>query len=215
MDTKHCSKCGLNKPLTDFSIRAKAKDGHRGTCRDCDNKRKARWARENPQNAEAARRRYINKDPQAFKAAAAKKAAAYRARNPDLAKKRQNAFYWSKVEHHRESALRYRQKNIEAARARDRLRAKLDPAWNRSKAARCRKQRPMSLTKDDMRELQFIYRCCVAWSDITGVKHHVDHIVPLKGRNVSGLHVPWNLRIVPAKDNLKKGNRLDLCITMP
>lgn len=38
----------------------------------------------------------------------------------------------------------------------------------------------------------------------TGILHHVDHIIPLQGRLVSGLHVPENLQIIPADQNFKK-----------
>lgn len=57
-------------------------------------------------------------------------------------------------------------------------------------------------------EIKLIYQLCVAESHRTKVLHHVDHIVPLIHPLVCGLHVPWNLQIIPAKLNLSKSNRL-------
>lgn len=59
----------------------------------------------------------------------------------------------------------------------------------------------------DLDAIAAIYQECARVSKETGVPHHVDHILPLRGELVSGLHVPANLQILPAEDNMSKGNR--------
>lgn len=58
-------------------------------------------------------------------------------------------------------------------------------------------------------EVVAIYKKCREVSNQTGVKHEVDHIVPLQGKTVSGLHVPWNMRIVSRHENATKYNLFD------
>lgn len=56
-------------------------------------------------------------------------------------------------------------------------------------------------------DINAIYEECSRKTIATGIKHEVDHIVPLKGKNVCGLHVLENLRIITACDNRTKSNR--------
>jgi hypothetical protein len=48
---------------------------------------------------------------------------------------------------------------------------------------------------------------CKARSALFGFSWHMDHIIPLQGRNVSGLHVWNNLQVIPGRDNLAKHNK--------
>lgn len=60
----------------------------------------------------------------------------------------------------------------------------------------------------DLDKIKSLYNVAHYFDWISGgfVKHHVDHIVPLRGKNVCGLHVEHNLQILIDKDNLRKSN---------
>jgi len=79
--------------------------------------------------------------------------------------------------------------------------------------ARRRKHRfatPKWLTAKEKAEIRELYKIAITMSKTTGEQYVVDHIVPLRGEGVCGLHVPWNLRVITQEENLKKSNKLAL-----
>ena len=66
---------------------------------------------------------------------------------------------------------------------------------------------PSWLSKEQLLEVKDFYKMAKELELVFPWKQHVDHIVPLQGKTISGLHVPWNLQIIPAKENMIKNNR--------
>ena len=67
---------------------------------------------------------------------------------------------------------------------------------------------PPWVSKEHKCQIRDIYKQCAKLTKQTGIQHHVDHIIPLQSNLVCGLHVPWNLQILTAEENMKKHNKL-------
>lgn len=74
---------------------------------------------------------------------------------------------------------------------------------------RTSKQKRNAKWDDELTDLVTLeaYDLCELRENITGFSWHVDHVIPLNGKVVSGLHVWNNLAVIPAAQNLSKGNR--------
>jgi len=70
---------------------------------------------------------------------------------------------------------------------------------------------PKWLTDQDFADIKKFYDLAHELSQAYGFPWHVDHIIPLKGKTVSGLHVVDNLQIIPGSENSRKGNRFYGC----
>jgi hypothetical protein len=139
----------------------------------------AAWRARNPQKVKA----YVeaSKDAQRERSAASHA----RATPEQIAAKRAAAKAWAQANPHRIAALAGKRRATLLQRT---------PAW---------------LTVDDHWMIEQAYELAALRSSMTGVEWHVDHRLPLKGRRISGLHVPMNLQVIPAVLNMRKHNRFE------
>lgn len=189
---KKCSRCRVEKPLSEFNKKAAAKDGHRAQCRQCQKSEGGSYYADNKAEVIARTSKY-KRDNKVKVEVSAKK---WRDKNP---------------ERNRARFLAYKNRNRAACQERDRAyrlnNKDKDAAKTAKRRADKRSRTPPWLTEDDFKEINSFYLEARRLEKATGVKHHVDHIVPLNGEFVSGLHVPWNLQVIPAKENLIKSNK--------
>jgi 5-methylcytosine-specific restriction endonuclease McrA len=144
------------------------------------------------------------------------KIAKYRAKNREalLAKKRkaQNDYrrkYPDKVKATAKSSTykhriaRNEEKAVWAKKNRGRV-----LAWCRKRQLDKIQRTPAWLVPDDLWLIEQFYETAVARTKATGIQWHVDHKIPLRGKTVSGLHVPYNLQVILGSENSRKGNRV-------
>ena len=65
---------------------------------------------------------------------------------------------------------------------------------------------PAWLTEEQHDNIKAMYLLSKKLEKLCNTRYHVDHIVPLSGKDVCGLHVPWNLQLLTASANISKGN---------
>ena len=70
-----------------------------------------------------------------------------------------------------------------------------------------RSKRNVQLSEDAQWMIREIYELAQHRTELTGVPHEVDHIIPLQGKQASGLHAPWNLQVLTTHENRRKGNK--------
>jgi len=140
-------------------------------------------------------------------------------------KEKKNAYYKANIEKikaYREAtkvkrlayAKAHYKANIEKKKAYDKAYAKANKDKENAKAAKRRAAKlnrtPGWLTKADLDRIVSIYIEAGRKTKMTGEQWHVDHIIPLQGENISGLHVPDNLQIIRATENISKNNRYEI-----
>jgi hypothetical protein len=135
-------------------------------------------------------------------------------RNKALTIERSRLWALANPEKKHEIHRKNRQKDLENHNARNR-------EWNAAnkpvKAALEGKRRaaqlqrtPKWLTESDISMIAAKYSLAAMLTRETGIIHHVDHIIPLQGKKVSGLHVFSNLRVIPGEENVKKSNKYQI-----
>ena len=215
--TKTCRGCNQVKPLSLFNKHKQMAGGHLNFCKVCTYKKAKEYRITNPdiRKFERARLRvrlgrmtmeeYTAKRNESTKSRAEvcrdsnikhkDKVAAYRKEYEKANKDRIAAVRAARLIERREVKRLWRKNNLGLV---------LTDCANR-RAAKL-KRTPTWLSEFDKIKIKCFYQLAAMRNRESGHSWHVDHIIPLQGEFVSGLHVPNNLRVIPAIDNIRKSN---------
>jgi hypothetical protein len=219
--SKKCNKCGEVKELEGFYKRKNAKDGHEYTCKVCTKSKTKAWYEANKERKAItglAWREANKEKDQAYnsswrKANKEKRALASKAwikDNPERA--RANWKAWREINKEKAAAKNkaWREANPERARAAVKAWHQVHPDRRNASGAKYRAAKiKRTVPWADLVSIQAIYSEAKRLTETTGVKHHVDHVIPLQGELVSGLHVESNLQVLTAQENCSKSNKFN------
>lgn len=207
---KICSKCKEQKLFIDFYRDKSKQDGYRTTCKACKSISDSKYKKNNAEKCRIRDAIYYIRNKETLNLQSKiyyeenKEKLLLRQKDYDLIRRDFISQYlkdrYNRVKHTEEYRKKYKEyyeinKESFMNRAAKRRAAKL-------------KALPKWLTKEELEQIKELYEIARMFKIYTGQEYHVDHIVPLQGKNVCGLHVPWNLQVILATDNLSKSNKL-------
>lgn len=179
---KKCKNCNEIKPLELFSKQKGAYLGCRAQCKTCINSKSKAYTKS--YYAE-----HKIKLKNTYKAWAEKNKAHLIAKN--------KAYYEANKAYFNEHSSKWKKANSDRNTAIE----------NKRRATKLNATPPW-LTKEHLLEIQKFYSEAKRLTKETGIIYEVDHIIPLQGKNVCGLHVPWNLQLLTETENRKKSNKI-------
>jgi hypothetical protein len=204
---KICGKCGQEKHFTEFEYRATSPDGLRAHCRDCMKARYQRWLEngDNRNRKKAIDLSYYRREKPRIRIVSRQK---YYANRDAIRAERKR---WAKENPEKITAWN----KLRRQRHGDKIRAKRRQHYRENQAiyvanARKREKRVARATPSwaDLKAIERFYVEAARLTKETGIKHHVDHIYPIRSKIMCGLHVEGNLQVLPAAINLLKSNRI-------
>jgi len=182
LETKTCKKCGISKPFDQFTkVKNPAKGDRNGLVSKC---KPCRSAENN----------------------------AYNQKRFSITQENNKRWYEENGERAKYRAKSWRESNKELHAANNKKWKTANKTKNAANASRYKaaknKATPSWLGAIELAQIQEFYDVAACKTVQTGVLHHVDHIIPLNGEIARGLHVPWNLQILTAFENISKKNKL-------
>lgn len=188
-EQKTCSACGIPKPLADYHKDKTKKHGVSSTCKPCAKSRSSDWYKANTERAlKSCKDRYPQVREQRLKGMRE-----WRERNPDRKQEIDRHWRTNNRDRKRENWREWKSKNPHKGAKESSLR----------RAAK-RNATPSWANHDVIAEL---FLEAARLTKQTGIKYHVDHIVPLKSEIVCGLHWEGNMRVITGAENISKSNR--------